>query len=465
MRDRSQGIETPCVPLCQRGIKGVCRTICRATPLAVAVLLAVFTPSGRVAADPPPARTLEEVVRGTLASEESLRIAEAEVRKAELRTKRYYRYMTPDVRLRGSYSRIGVEDDGSGAGEGEASSGDLYTWGLALTQPLYTGGRATAAYRGQKDQEASLRLQAELTGRALAVAAAQAYYGALEAAAAVEIGEQAVVLARRQFERASRRVQLGEAVLNDQLRAEVSLRRLEADLGSFRSALAQAKEQVRRLSGLELAASPVVPPPRPQIAGSDDSLVAEALAARLEPEQARLAVSAAEEDVREKKGRFLPSLVLNAMYGEAGEALSDRPWAWSAGVVLEMPIYQSGSTTYALRESRVGLEQERLRAAGAARDIEREVLGLLREIEAVRSRVGSFELGVAATGENIRLSERRYEVGLADSIEVADAQNADFVARVGLASAGYRLETLTLRLDNALGRELFATQKPAPPLR
>ncbi len=405
-------------------------------------------------------------MRGALASEESLGIAEAEVRKAELRSRRYLLYLTPDLRLQGSYTRTGAEDGGNGGGDGDgSSSGDWYAWGLALTQPLYTGGRATAAYNGQKDHEASLRLQAELTARALTVAAAQAYYGVLGAAAAVDIGEKAVVLARRQFERASRRVELGEAVLNDQLRAEVSLRRIEAELAGARSTLAQAREEVRRLSGLSLVAGPAVPAPLPPIMGSDEALVAEALAARREQEQGRLAVSAAEEDVREKKGRYLPSLALNAIYGEAGGELSNRPWAWSAGVVLQVPIYQSGSTTYELRESRVSLEQQRLRAAGASRDIEREVRNLLREIEAARTAVQSLKLGVAASAENLRLSERRYEVGLADSIEVADAQSADVVAQVGFVVAGYRLEALTLRLRNALGRELFAEPQPAPPGR
>lgn len=433
----------------------------RSALAAAAVVLALASGRGVAAADEPPARTLEEVVRATLASEESLRIAAAEVRKAELRSRRYLLYLTPDLRLQGSYTRTGVEDSGNG-GEG-GGPGDRYAWGLTLNQPLYTGGRASAAYRGQRHLEASLRLEAALAARALALAAAQAYYGALGAAAAVEIGEQAVLVARRQAVRAARRVELGEAVLNDQLRAEVSLRRLEAEEADARRALAQAREEVRRLSGLELAASPAVPPPLPQIAGSDESLVAEALAARREPEQARLAVSAAEEDLREKKGRFLPSLALSASYGEAGEEVSDRAWSWAAGVRVEVPLYQSGSTAYEMRESRVGLEQQRLRAAGALRDIEREVRNLLRDIEAARSGIESHRLGVVAAAENLRLSERRYEVGLADSIEVADALNADLAARVSLAQAGYRLETLTLRLRNALGRELFAApESPAP---
>jgi outer membrane protein len=430
--------------------------VVRRSSLLVAALLTVAAllifPPYRGAAEPSPTRTLEEVVAAALASEESLRIAEAEVRKAEQRSRRYLLFLTPDVRLQGTYLRIGAEDTDENGGP---ESGDTYAWSLALNQPLFTGGRATAAYRGQKDQEAALRLGAELARRSLSLEAAQAFYTALGAAEAIGIGEQAVALARRQYELAARRVQLGEAVLNDQLRAEVSLRRFESELAGLRSTLAQSREAVRRLSGRELAADPVVPAPLPPIAGSDEALVAEALAARKEPERARLAVAAAEEDVREKQGRFLPTLALNAAWGETGEEISNRDWSWSAGLVLDVPIYQRGSTPYEVRESRLGLEQERLRAEATARDIEREVRDLLREIEAARSVVESLRRGVAAAAENLRLAGRRYEVGLADSIEVADAQNADVVARVGLVAAGYRLEMLTLRLRNALGRELF----------
>jgi outer membrane protein len=431
--------------------------------IAVLVLSPALVPAGDAAAsEPAPVRTLEEVVAATIASVESLRIAEAEVEKAALRSRRFLLYLTPDVRLQGSYLRIDAENEGANIG---VTPGDTYAWAVTLNQPLYTGGRARAAYRGQKDQEASVRLQAELTRRSVAVAAAQAYYTVLGATEAIAIGEQAVALARLQFERAARRVQLGEAVLNDQLRAEVSLRRFESELAGYRSTLAQAREAVRRLSGAEPAPDLVVPALLPQVTGDDESLVAEALAARLEPEQARLAVAAAEENVREKKGRFFPSLALNAAWGETGEEYSERDWSWSAGVVLDMPIYDRGSTPYELRESRVALEQERLRAVATARDIEREVRDLLRELEAVRSTVESLRLGVAAAVEHLRLAGRRYEVGLADSLEVADAQNADVVARVGLVAAGYRLEALTLRLRNALGRELFAGAGIASPPR
>jgi len=77
------------------------------------------------AAGPAPARTLEEVVAATIASVESLRIAEAEVEKAALRSRRFFLYLTPDVRLQGSYLRIDAEDEGVNSG---ITPGTTYAW-------------------------------------------------------------------------------------------------------------------------------------------------------------------------------------------------------------------------------------------------------------------------------------------------------------------------------------------------
>jgi outer membrane protein TolC len=167
-----------------------------------ALLLAVCPLPG-LAADTPPARTLAEVAAATLASEESLRIAQDEVRRAELRSRRYFLFLTPDVRATGAYTHLGSQDSGNGGGQ---ESSESWAWALTLNQPLYTGGRATAAYRGQKDLEGALRLEAQLVRRALLVSAAEAYYRALAAAEAVRISKEGAALASRQLALATRRV-------------------------------------------------------------------------------------------------------------------------------------------------------------------------------------------------------------------------------------------------------------------
>ncbi len=432
----------------------------RVVACLVSALLAAAAPAA--AGAPPTFQTLGEAVRAALETQEAVGIAAAEARKSAVRTRRYRLAVTPDVRLRGFYLRTDEEGDPDPQQGGGGPPGRQVGWSLELTQPLYTGGRATAAYRGQKALERSASLAGELVRRQTAVAAAEAWFGTLAAVDAVRIAEEAAASARRHLERATRRVELGEAVRNDQLQAEVVLRRIEGDLASARGGLANAREAVRRVAGGYPADRPAVPERLPPIAASADALVAEALAGRIEPRQAGLGVTAAEQDVREKRGRFHPSLALTGAYARQGEDLGELSWQWSAGIAIELPLYQSGQRLNEMRESQAGLEQARLAAAAAARDVELEVRSLANDLAAAAARVESLHTAEEAAAEGLRLSERRYEVGLADGLEVVDATLSLTAARTALAAERYRVETLKLSLAAALGRDPVALLAGAP---
>ena len=120
----------------------------------------------RVAADRrrhrPPPRTLEEVVRRHARERGVAAHRRGEVRKAELRTKRYSALPHARRAAAGRVRAPGAEEHRRGRRAPQPARAGT-PGGSSLTQPLYTGGRATAAYRGQKHLEASVRLQAELT--------------------------------------------------------------------------------------------------------------------------------------------------------------------------------------------------------------------------------------------------------------------------------------------------------------
>lgn len=433
--------------------------------LAVALLGAVLSlsTSRAAAAEPAPAGTLEEVLQGALASEESFAIAAAEARKAALRSKRALLLLTPEVGLQASWVTSDEQDAGDQGQEGGGVSGDQIGYALTLAQPLYTGGRATAAYRGQRAVEGSTRLEAELARRRALLGAAEAYYGALAAADTLQIARQTLETAEEQHRLASRRVELGEAVLNDQLQAEVRVLRAKGAVAAAQGAVERAREAVRRASGRELAAEPAVPPPQPPLPAAPEQLVAEALANRIELEVGRLGVLAAGEDLREKRGRFLPALGLEASYARTGEEVGDLDWRWRAGINLTLPIYQAGQRLYAVRESEVGVEEARLAAQATSRDIEREVRALASDRAVSAAQLEGLTKQVAAAEEGHRLASRRYAVGLAPSLEVIDAQATLAVARVGRVAELYQLELLTLRLTLALGRDPFPALKTAAP--
>lgn len=407
--------------------------------------------------------TLPEVLASTVARSESLEILKEEALQADLRKSRYLMSITPDLSLQAYSRRVG--GTGSG-GEGEEGGGPVffpegtyYGYSFRLSQPLYTGGRAMAAYRGAGDLENSVKIEGEITRRDLLVAAAEAYFAVLAAREVVRIGEQGIVRAERHLELAQKRLDLGEGVITDRLRAEVNLAEVESDLVGFRKALADARARVKRLAGRPLAEVPATVDFLPEIEGSVEDLVAEALGARLELEQDRLGIRVASEDVREKKGRFLPALYAAGAYYGSGEEISDQVEGWEAGIVLEIPIYQRAARFYHLKESRSVLRQAALKSAGRAKDITLEVSRLSNAMEASSVRIVTLRKQAELARENVRLAEKRFSVGLADSLETVDAQTSLLGAEVGLTAERFLFEVAKLRLVKALGRDPFPAMR------
>jgi outer membrane protein len=389
-------------------------------------------------------------------------IASESVTQAGLARRRALFRLTPDLTLSAFRQRLGSssESDGAEGGGGEEGTGfpgegNWMGYNLAFTQPLFTGGRALAAYRGAGDQTEALMIQEELVRRDLLVSASEAYFGVLAAIETVRIGEQAVVRAERHLDLAKRRLELGEGIVTDRLRAEVNLAEVTGNLTRFRNLLADARDRVERISGRPLAETPAAVNPLVDIASGVDSLVDEALSARLERKQDRLGIAAAEEDVREKKGRFFPLLFFRANLYSNGESFDDQEDGWDAGVFLELPLYQSAERHFLLKESKSSLRQAELRNEGRARDIALEVSRLYNALVASRTQVVTLRKQVELAGENLRLAEKRFSVGLADSLETVDTQTALLEAEVNLTAEVLTFEIAKLRLLRALGREIY----------
>ncbi len=230
---------------------------------------------------------------------------------------------------------------------------------------------------------------------------------------------------------------------------------MKSDLIRFRNALADARDRTRRISGRPLSEDPEMVKFLPEVTGTIEDLVEEALAARPEVDRDRYNVRAAEENVREKKGRFLPSLFAAASYSGIGEEVGEQTTGWEAGLFLEFPIYERASRFYLLKESRSVLRQARLSMDNLAKDIALEVSKLHNALRASESQIGTLRKQVEFAAENLRLAEKRFAVGLADSLELVDTQTANLSSQVNLTGEILRFEVAKLRLYRALGRDIF----------
>ncbi len=152
---------------------------------------------------------------------------------------------------------------------------------------------------------------------------------------------------------------------------------------------------------------------------------------------------------------FLPRIGLTTFYGsvspELHNLLEKGTTAWSIAAQAAGPIFQGGRLLYSYRAAKAQWEQARLQYEQGVLIALGEVSNALVAREKLVAVRDEDARAVAALQESVRLSTVRYLGGLANYIEVLDAQLQLFPAENALARAERDLLLTTVQIYKALG--------------
>ena len=357
---------------------------------------------------------------------------------------------------------------------------DLFQYGLNSSWQLDLFGRVR---RSEEQAGAQTQAQIEATNDALVMLegqVAQAYVQ-LRGAQALNASQQANVrTAQAAFDLTSKRQRQGLATDLDVEQARTQLAQTQSQLPSYEKQMQQAMNRLSVLTGqtpgaLDAMLGPTAPlPPIPAVIGVG---VPSALARRRpDVRQAEARLHAATANVGVAVASFYPDVSLTGSFGlRALDASYLTNWAssfYSFGPSISLPIFQGGRLTAALRLARAQQSEAALAYRGT-------VLNALREVEdalvAYRTdRAGRDKLAEAVkSGETaLYLARDSYTHGLADFIQVLDAERTLIGLRQQLVQADVLLINDVVGLYNALGggweadaKDLQATGiNQAPPI-
>ncbi len=344
------------------------------------------------------------------------------------------------------------------------------------------------------------------TQNELVYAVQNLYLAALRQQALIEVAREAIEAAREQLRVADAQFRAGTAPEFDVLRASVQV-------ANNRQTLVQAEANQRRtltallqLLGIEAQAIPTLapialppepeavmelavrriqgrpepgelpaslprkptetpPPPTPPVAqgglppmgpapDSLDLALAEAFSRRPEVVRAEWNRRVAETRVRlERKGN-LPGLTLAASFlfnpDQAGFAVVTKSYSLVAN--LTIPLWDGGVTRARTRQARAEVDQAAAAARGARLQVEEEVRRTWTDLlEAVERRKAAAANTVQAR-EALRIARVRYEAGIAQNVEVTDAQVALTQSRTNEVNTAYDYVNSVANLNRSLGR-------------
>lgn len=349
-------------------------------------------------------------------------------------------------------------DHTSRIGAGGLNASSLFSRfgsGLAVGQTLFDFGR-TARLAESISSRADAQQATQSTVRSqVLLEVRQAYYRVLELQRSLDLSRSALTsrqLLRRQIQalvenqlRSTLDLQFAELAVSE---AEVAVARFEGELQSAAAVLATALGFTEDRQFV-LADSAEFP----ELGGSADSLVKEALASRPDLASRRLQHTAAKEFAESEKRLVLPSVTATGVFGfiPAGDPRLRTRYG-GLGLNLNVPVFNG--RTFAARR------QEADARAGAAEQDARELeLRAAREVRTAFSdamnayrRIALSDKQVAQARRLYLMADTRYKAGLGTIVELNQAELAQLSAELNAANTRYAYLTARSVLDFAVGR-------------
>ncbi|PPQ25875.1 efflux transporter outer membrane subunit [Rhodopila globiformis] len=336
---------------------------------------------------------------------------------------------------------------------------NLFQYGLNSSWELDLFGRVR---RSEEQARASTEAQIEATNDALVMLegqVAQAYIQLRGAQALTTSQVQNIRVAQEAYDLTRMRQRQGLTTELDVDQATTQLANFQSQLPGYEKQSEQAMNRLSVLVGeppgtLDATLGRVAPLPKlPAVIG----IGIPSTLARRRPDirQAEAQLHAATANVGVATASFYPDVSLTGSFGlRALDGAYLTNWAssfYSFGPSISLPIFQGGQLTANLRLARAQEAQAALAYRSTVLNALQEVEDALVAYRTDRAARNRIRVAVKSAQTTQYLARDRYSHGLADFIEVLDAQRTLTATRQQLVQADVALSNDVVGLYNALG--------------
>lgn len=336
-----------------------------------------------------------------------------------------------------------------------------YSSGLQSSLQLFDGGRRFFDLKAAKADVNAAEAGEVASRYDIALQVKQQYYNILAARESQSAAEAQIQQAEQQLRSSSLRLRAGAATVSDSLRSVVAL-------GNARLALLNARNslQLGNATLTRLVASPT-----PVTAMASDTVVQrvviptiEELAPLIEDapaiRQADAELSSATASVRSAKTAFLPTINMNFNRGGSGVdprfGLGDERYSYNQNLSFSLNFPLFNNLTREVNVARALVAEDVAEASlRDAKYLARQTLvQSLGQMRIALEQVDIQTQSVAAAAEDLRVQQRRYELGATTLLDLLTSQTQLDTARNALIRARYDYRVAKAQLEALIGRDL-----------
>jgi outer membrane protein TolC len=286
------------------------------------------------------------------------------------------------------------------------------------------------------------------------LAVGNAYLQSIATSARVETAEAQVKNAQALFDKASDQQKAGLVPAIDALRSQVELQTRQQQLIVARNDLAKLKLSVARVIGLAPGQEFVLTEKAPYQALTPlplEAYLQHAYTARSDYQAAVSHVRAAELSRRGAAAGRYPTVDLNANLGDIGVTPSQSNGTWQVNGGINIPIFAGNRVHSDVLEADAQLKQARSQLGDLRGRIDFEVRSALLDLNAAAEQVEVARSSVDLAEQALAQSQDRFTAGVADNLEVVQAQEALAGAHESYIQSLYAHNLSKVELAYAIG--------------
>jgi len=392
--------------------------------------------------------SLEDLYKIALQRAEQIKIAEKELFIAEKDEDRAFAVLVPRLSAFGEYKQYDEEKN--------ALPEYSQAWGARLDQSFTLNGKELTGFQMAKDNIKKSRFDLDAARNAYLFNVAAAYYTVLKNQKGLEIARSDVKRLNAYKKAIQLRLELKDAPKTELYRAEAELSGSETIYMATKNSLRYTRISLARL--VKLPKDYKLTPPEKMKSDREypelDKLIHNALLKRVDLKSLRMANKISESEIDYYKGAHWPTLSIEGVYtGMDSDPDSYYPddESMHVGLNLNFPIYEGGLRSAEISQARARNRQVELQIKDFSKQVAVDVEQTWLELKTSESSMDSLEDRLKSAQENYTAVEQRYKHGLADSLDVIDANTLLLRSERELLEAKYNYKLSVLNLELAEG--------------
>ena len=304
--------------------------------------------------------------------------------------------------------------------------GTVYMGGVQVEQPLYMGGKISAAYKMSVLGKEMAQMNETLTANTVILKTDQAYAQVVKAKEMKIVADTYNAMLMELHKNVKSAHSHGLKPQNDVLKVQVKLNESELNIRKAENALRLATMNLCHLIGKPLDTDISVSDDFPDIEQRIETQTTN-IAARPEYTILNKQVAIAQQQVKLNRSELLPKVGIKGSYDYIhGFELNDQTLldkgSFSVFLNVSIPLFHFGERSNKVRAAKAKLEQSRLEQENMNEQMLLELTQAVNNLDEARLEYELSNRSLEQAEENMKVSKSQYEVGLETLSDHLEAQ-------------------------------------------